>query len=231
METFGDPTYEYHQTLVKIWGLLALRLSDDVILPMYPVDYAHQLTEHISSLESIYRRDNDTAPDDDDTIPPCEPSQPTEVLKHKKKHHHHKNKKHHDAFLPKLAQALHDLKHTSKKFEHKKAKVIKKLAQVKVSSKVGRRVEKLNSRISQFERVFIKLDGLEGRPWYRHMVYAPGEWSGYRSEALPQLLAAFESNDEQEIQQAEEQLATVLEIARQVLKGHYENADLLEDSD
>ncbi|KAI8343706.1 hypothetical protein BC941DRAFT_509113 [Chlamydoabsidia padenii] len=231
METFGDPTYEYHQTLVKIWGLLALRLSSDVILPMYPLDYAHQLDQHISSLESIYHRNNDTAPDDDDDnedMPPCDPPTP-ELTKHKKKN---KNKKQRDEFLPKLALALHDLKHTSKKFEHKKTKVLKKLGQVKVSSKTERRVEKLNARVSQFERVFIKLDGLQGRPWYRHMVYAPGEWSGYASQALPGLSAAFESNDEQEIQQAEEQLATVLEIARQLLKGHYENADLLDgDSD
>lgn len=228
METFGDPTYEYHQTLVKIWGLLALRLSDDVILPMYPLDYTHKIAQHISHLKSLYHRNNDTAPpsdgDDDNPLPPCEPSTPEIAKKHHKKHH----KKHGNEFLPKLATALHDLTHTSKKFEHKIAKVNRKLGQVQVSSKVSRRVEKLNARVSQFERVFIRLDGLEGRPWYRHMMYAPGEWTGYQSQPLPTLSAALKSNEESSIQLAEEQLATTLEIARQLLKGHYEVEDLLD---
>ncbi|CAO3597487.1 unnamed protein product [Absidia cylindrospora] len=231
METFGDPTYEYHQTLVKIWGLLAVRLSTDVILPMYPLDYAHQIEQHISTLETVYHH-NDTAPpsdgNDDGELPPCEPSPELTKKHHKKKKHHHKQK---NEFLPKLSTALHDLKHTSKKFEHKKHKVNKKLGQVMVSSKVGRKVEKLNARVSQFERVFVKLDGLAGRPWYRHMIYAPGEWTGYQSQPLPGLLAAFETNQQQDIEQAEEQLATTLEIARQLLKGHYENADLLDSDD
>ncbi|KAI8336279.1 hypothetical protein BC941DRAFT_461727 [Chlamydoabsidia padenii] len=228
MENFGDPTYEYHQTLVKIWGLLALRLSNDVILPMYPLDYTHKIAQHISYLESLYHHNNDTSPPSDggDDLPPCNPSPPEITKKHKQKKNKHK--KHNKEFLPILSTALHDLQHTSKKFEHKINKVYRKLGQVQISSKVGRRIEKLNARVSQFERVFIHLDGLQGRPWYRHMVYAPGEWAGYQSEPLPGLSTAFESNQEHDIQLAEGQLATALEIARQLLKGHYEVEDLMD---
>ncbi|KAI8086318.1 uncharacterized protein BX664DRAFT_335510 [Halteromyces radiatus] len=233
MEKFGDPTYEYHQTLVKIWGLLALRLSDDIILPMYPVDYVHQLEKHISLLESLYHHDNDDdLPDDDDDDDddddndgdqiPCEP--PVMI----KKKHKNKKKEKQDIFLPKLVTALHDLKHTSKKFEHKSAKVMKKLGQVRISSKVGRKIEKLNARMSQFERVFINLDGFAGRSWYRHMVYAPGEWTGYQTMVLPSLIAAFESQEEQDVEKAEEHLANTLVIARRLLKGRYENDDLMD---
>ncbi|OAD02465.1 hypothetical protein MUCCIDRAFT_144480, partial [Mucor lusitanicus CBS 277.49] len=50
METFGDPTFEYHQTLTKIWGLLVLRLSSDPILPMYPQDYSTEIVRYIGRL-------------------------------------------------------------------------------------------------------------------------------------------------------------------------------------
>ncbi|EPB92272.1 hypothetical protein HMPREF1544_00841 [Mucor circinelloides 1006PhL] len=52
METFGDPTFEYHQTLTKIWGLLALRLLSDPILPMYPQDYSTEIVRYIGRLSS-----------------------------------------------------------------------------------------------------------------------------------------------------------------------------------
>ncbi|RCI03914.1 hypothetical protein CU098_007835 [Rhizopus stolonifer] len=60
MEKVGDPLYEYHQTMVKIWGLLALRLSHDIILPLAPQDYANTLKSHLSKL---------TLPEDDACTP------------------------------------------------------------------------------------------------------------------------------------------------------------------
>ncbi|KAI8642880.1 hypothetical protein BD408DRAFT_415780 [Parasitella parasitica] len=52
METFGDPTFEYHQTLTKIWGLLVLRLTSDAILPMYPQDYTTEIMRYVGHLSS-----------------------------------------------------------------------------------------------------------------------------------------------------------------------------------
>lgn len=50
MDTFGDPGFYCHQTLVKIWGLLALRLAESTILPISPGDYADTLTEYAKEL-------------------------------------------------------------------------------------------------------------------------------------------------------------------------------------
>lgn len=52
METFGDPTFEYHQTLTKIWGLMVLRLTSDAILPMYPQDYATEIVRYVGRLSA-----------------------------------------------------------------------------------------------------------------------------------------------------------------------------------
>jgi hypothetical protein len=52
-----DPTFEYHQTMVKIWGLLVLRLSSDTILPLHPVDYALIMKRYLGQLTT---HDNQT---------------------------------------------------------------------------------------------------------------------------------------------------------------------------
>ncbi|EIE89453.1 hypothetical protein RO3G_14164 [Rhizopus delemar RA 99-880] len=50
MEKVGDPLFEYHQTMVRIWGLLTLRLSNDIILPMSPQDYTNSMKQELSKL-------------------------------------------------------------------------------------------------------------------------------------------------------------------------------------
>ncbi|KAG1453689.1 hypothetical protein G6F56_007508 [Rhizopus delemar] len=50
MEKFGDPGFYYHETMVKVWGLLTLRLADSLILPIYPQDYTQELAKYIDSL-------------------------------------------------------------------------------------------------------------------------------------------------------------------------------------
>lgn len=45
------------------------------------------------------------------------------------------------------------------------------------------------------DRLFLLEDGLPGRPWYRHVLYAPSAETGYASVALPELAAALEDAD------------------------------------
>jgi N-acetylated-alpha-linked acidic dipeptidase len=46
----GDPTFEYHQTLAKIWGLVLLHLSTDEVLPFSPFDYAREISRVADSV-------------------------------------------------------------------------------------------------------------------------------------------------------------------------------------
>jgi N-acetylated-alpha-linked acidic dipeptidase len=52
MEEYGDPTFEYHQTMVRLWALLAYRLSGELILPMYPLDYVLVMQQHLVELNA-----------------------------------------------------------------------------------------------------------------------------------------------------------------------------------
>jgi N-acetylated-alpha-linked acidic dipeptidase len=43
----------------------------------------------------------------------------------------------------------------------------------------------VNARLIQSERQFIDEAGLPRRPWYRHLLYAPGFYTGYGVKTMP----------------------------------------------
>jgi N-acetylated-alpha-linked acidic dipeptidase len=42
------------------------------------------------------------------------------------------------------------------------------------------------------ERAFLRDEGLPGRPWFKHQVYAPGFYTGYGVKTLPAIREALE---------------------------------------
>jgi N-acetylated-alpha-linked acidic dipeptidase len=63
-----------------------------------------------------------------------------------------------------------------------------------------------DARLMAVERALILNDGLPGRPWYRHQVYAPGLYTGYGVKTLP---GVRESIEQKQWKRAEEQIARV----------------------
>ena len=60
------------------------------------------------------------------------------------------------------------------------------------------------------ERELIREQGLAGRPWYKHHIYAPGFYTGYGVKTIPGVREAIE-------QRQFDQVAGQIEIAAQVL--------------
>ena len=52
--------------------------------------------------------------------------------------------------------------------------------------------EKLNGMLRDIDQLLLDDRGLPGRPWYRHMIYAPGRFTGYGAKTLPGLREAIE---------------------------------------
>ncbi|WP_165247776.1 M28 family metallopeptidase [Paludisphaera soli] len=55
------------------------------------------------------------------------------------------------------------------------------------------KLEALNEALTRIERAFLMTDGLAGRPWFKHAVYAPGLTTGYASWPLPAVREAIET--------------------------------------
>ena len=53
----------------------------------------------------------------------------------------------------------------------------------------------VNDALARVERAFLLPDGLPGRPWFKHAVYAPGLTTGYASWPLPGVRQAILEND------------------------------------
>ena len=64
----------------------------------------------------------------------------------------------------------------------------------------------VNRNLVKTEEAFLLPGGLPGRPWYKHALFAPGEDSGYESEALP---GVQESVDAENFEEARRQLNAI----------------------
>jgi N-acetylated-alpha-linked acidic dipeptidase len=56
----------------------------------------------------------------------------------------------------------------------------------------GKSLTALNARLIQTERRLTSSDGLPRRPWYKHLIYAPGFYTGYGAKTLPGIREGIE---------------------------------------
>jgi len=80
-------------------------------------------------------------------------------------------------------------------------------------------LEQLNSTLRTVETALVTQAGLPNRPWYKHTIYAPGEYTGYAAVVIPGVNEAIEAKD---AQRAAAQLAVLtqcLDRAAQILES------------
>jgi N-acetylated-alpha-linked acidic dipeptidase len=76
-------------------------------------------------------------------------------------------------------------------------------ARLAAAAKKARRLEvapsgdlaKLNLALRQTETALLSEAGLPNRPWYRHTIYAPGEFTGYAAVVIPGVNEALDAKD------------------------------------
>ena len=79
---------------------------------------------------------------------------------------------------------------------------------------------KLNQTLIRAERALLMPDGLPDRPWFRHAVYAPGQYTGYAAVVIPGINEAIEKHDLTRTRQQVTALSAALNRATKVLEGH-----------
>jgi N-acetylated-alpha-linked acidic dipeptidase len=57
------------------------------------------------------------------------------------------------------------------------------------------RAEQINRALVSVEQALLAPEGLTGRPWFKHLIYAPGSYAGYAAEVLPGISESLERND------------------------------------
>ncbi len=79
---------------------------------------------------------------------------------------------------------------------------------------------RLNQALRNAERALLTPQGLPHRPWFRHAIYAPGEYTGYAAVVIPGVNQALDKGDSEQARQQLAALAAALDRAAKVLEGY-----------
>jgi N-acetylated-alpha-linked acidic dipeptidase len=79
---------------------------------------------------------------------------------------------------------------------------------------------RLNQALRGAERALLAPEGLPHRPWFRHVIYAPGEYTGYAAVVIPGVNEALDKGDSERARQQLAALAAALERAAKTLDGY-----------
>ena len=84
----------------------------------------------------------------------------------------------------------------------------------------GMAAARLNQALRQAERALLIPEGLPNRPWFRHAIYAPGQYTGYAAVVIPGVNEAIDKHDLERTRQQIAVLAAALNRAAKVLEDY-----------
>ena len=184
---FGDPDFAYGVTLASTMGRVILRTADAGVLPMRFTDladavsgYAQELRKLADSTRSASEKRNrlldegayKLAADPTETHVPPEREPRVPFFN----------------FAP-LDNAVTKLKQSARLFDEAFARA----AAAGFSGKDSR-YARVDGILRHIEQDLTYSGGLPGREWYRHMIYAPGLYTGYGVKTLPGVREAIEQH-------------------------------------
>jgi N-acetylated-alpha-linked acidic dipeptidase len=182
---FGDPSFTYGVALAKTAGRLMLRTADADVLPMRFGDLADTAARYVSEVERLADNERESgkalrklvddgsfklAGDPRETYGP--PAVPGDVP----------------------ALDFGPLRMASARLESSARAYDAAFTQASASDfmlPIGE-IAQLNVLLQGVEQSLSSKSGLPGREWYKHMLYAPGLYTGYGAKTLPAVREAIE---------------------------------------
>jgi len=196
---FGDPDFAYGVTLAETIGHVMLRAAEADVLPLRFSDLADTVGQYVDELHKLAdelraRADQQhrlldehayqLAADPAGTyFPP--PRQSTVPIFN---------------FAP-LDRALLRMKKSARACDAVCARATRAEGKASVAQ-----LARLNGLLQGLEQTLIYPPGLPGRAWYRHMIYAPGLYTGYGAKTLP---GAREAMEERRWAEADQYLSII----------------------
>ncbi|HJR09645.1 MAG TPA: M28 family metallopeptidase [Pyrinomonadaceae bacterium] len=184
MSKFGDPDFVYHVAAAHIWGTLVLRLANAPVLPFDYTDYATELRDFINETQKTAAR-----------------------------------RKLADDFDAKaMLDAVKDLEDAARKHQARHRALWEDAVHIAQPAndrqRLERQVMRMNDNLLAAERALTDERGLRNRTWFRHQIYAPGLYTGYAAQPLPDLRQAI---DDRNTTNAREAAARITEAIRRAV--------------
>ncbi|KAJ1724664.1 Vacuolar protein sorting-associated protein 70 [Coemansia erecta] len=186
LTAFIDPDMQLHQAMVRIWGLVAIKLADDPVISLNPVSYAKDLRRYIKALEKHVSKQLSSA----SSIKHADHSVRHAVLK---KLHHLRSAQ---------RQLMISAHMVERDRDHLRA-IYGDDCQMKSRRRHASCIKlrsSINDRAFSLERHFIDPEGIPGREWFKHVLVSPGRWMGYGAQVFPALSEAAEDGDWRQFQ-------------------------------
>jgi len=182
---FGDPTFAYEVALAETGGHAVMRLADADILPFNFSDFAETVSGYLSQLKALTQTMREETLELDRELEEnvfAEVADPTKTTRAPKA----QDPVPYLNFAP-LENAISTVRKNAE--EYQKAKRDLEEGGKKLG---GNQQMRLNEIIFRTERALTRPEGLKGRPWFTHEIYAPGFYTGYGVKTLPGVREALE---------------------------------------
>ena len=89
---------------------------------------------------------------------------------------------------------------------------------LQTAAPAGAEEAKLNTALRGAEEALLNQAGLPRRPWYKHTIYAPGEYTGYAAVVIPGVNEGIDADDNGRTQGQLDALATALNHSAEILE-------------
>ena len=182
---FGDPGFDYGIALAKVAGRLTLRMANADIIPLRMQNFTDNVGTYVDQVVQLSATLRQEAVNHNHLIDSgawtlaADPTKPF-VLPARKTEVPHIN------YAP-LRNAFEALQKSSLAYDEAVA--------LRIESLSAEQQAAVNQVLLQLERAMTRAEGLPGRPWFRHQIYAPGYFTGYGVKTLPGVREALEQGD------------------------------------
>lgn len=200
---FSDTSFVYGRALAQTVGTAVLRLANADLLPYRFVNLATTVQRYVNELQElrdqraseITERNTEIAESvfvaTSDPRDPTYPPKPLAPAPHLN-------------FAP-LQNAADSLSSAARRYE-----AAYNAWHGSADSAKAPDLSELNRQLLQSERLLTDDAGLPKRPWYRHLIYAPGLYTGYGVKTMPGVREAIEQGEWNAVDEQEARIAAVL---------------------
>ena len=167
MDRFGDSSWLYHETVAKLLALSVAKLVETPVLALSAKDYSAGLNAYLQKVKPAAKN-----------LPKDESFD----------------------FGP-LDRAVAHFEAVAAEFDVRAANLTSKLGEdlpwylLWKKILLSLQVRAVNNKYKGIERQFLYQHGLDGRGWFKHVVFAPGIWTGYSGATYPGLTESLEAGD------------------------------------
>jgi N-acetylated-alpha-linked acidic dipeptidase len=199
---FSDTDFVYGRAMAQTVGTMVLRFADADVLPYDFTDFADTIHKYSGEVKTLLKDQQEEARDRNQALADgvysatSDPRHPTVAPSR-------------EELPPFLNFAPLDNAEAAvaRSAEHY-SKAIKNFGRSGVNPP-SQSLQALNEQLIQTERRLTDPDGLPRRPWYKHLIYAPGYYTGYSAKTLPGIREAIE---ERRYEEADQQIVRVAKV-------------------